>query len=321
MADTDDADGGGSATEDDQSCDVENEVADVDPADAFAALGNETRVDILQAFREHYVDRPDEEIVRFSTLRKRVGIRDSGRFRYHLEQLRGTFVEKCESGYRLTYAGSKVIDAIVAGTYTGREQLGPATLESTCPQCGTVAHASYRDGVLEVTCENDHPLFFWTVPPNAAAGIDLEGLVELATTLALQSAELVVEGTCSACYSALEPEIRTVEEDAASQQPVRFFARCAACGATYDAPVGFVLLAHPPVEQCYHRLGRPVRTQYWWELEVVSGTAGTTILEREPLRARLSVDIEERKLEATIDESAQVIELELQPPIEPLAGN
>ncbi|WP_436346644.1 DUF7351 domain-containing protein [Natronorubrum sp. FCH18a] len=283
-------------------------VEDVDPADAFAALGNSTRVAILQAFREHYLANPNESAAAFSTLRKAVGLRDSGQFRYHLEQLRGTFVEKCDEGYRLTYAGSKVIDAIIAGTYTGRSRLGPITLDSTCSHCGTVARASYRDGILEVTCENDHPLFYWSVPPNAAIGNSLEELVELATTLAVQSHELVADGTCSECYSGVEPTVRTVETDGGDRS-VRFFARCGACAATWEAPVGFVLLGHPEIESLYHQQGRPISGQYWWELEVVDRTE-ITILEESPLRVRLSVTIGETDVEATVDESARVVDLD-----------
>ncbi|MXV63261.1 ArsR family transcriptional regulator [Natronorubrum sp. JWXQ-INN-674] len=287
----------------------------MDPADAFAALGNSTRVEILQAFLERYLANPEETTVQFSTLRKATGIRDSGQFRYHLEQLRGMFVEKCEDGYRLTYAGSNVINAIIAGTYTGRKRLGPVTLDSTCSRCGTGARASYRDGVLEVACENDHLLFFWTVPPNAAASGSIEELVELTTTLAFQSYELVAGGTCSACYSAVEPGIRLVETDGA-ERSARFSAYCDSCAASWDAPAGFVLLTHPEIESLYYRRGRPISTRYWWELEVVDRVDQVTVLEEGPLRVRLSVSIDDVRVRATIDESARVVDLDLDPDLE-----
>ncbi|RKD93499.1 DUF7351 domain-containing protein [Halopiger aswanensis] len=321
---------------------------DLEPADAFAALGNPIRVEILRAFLEHAQAGAEtgtaEPVVRFSTLRKTVGIRDSGQFRYHLEQLRGQFIEKCDGddggdadetasgadgdrGYRLTYAGSEVINAIIAGTYTDREQRGPATLDSTCGRCGTTARASYRDGILEVTCENDHPLFLWALPPNAAAAdASLEDIVDLATTLAVQSYELVADGTCSECYSPVEPGIRLLEgietdngdstTAAVDGRSVRFTARCDACGAQWDAPVGFVLFTHPRVDALYHRQGRPIRSQYWWDLEVVSGDGEITILvaDDEPERVRLSVDVGEAQVRATIDGTAQVVALEIDQP-------
>ncbi len=46
--------------------------------------------------------------LRFSTLRRRVGARDSGRFNYHLGRLRGRLVEKRDARYVLTERGRHV---------------------------------------------------------------------------------------------------------------------------------------------------------------------------------------------------------------------
>jgi DNA-binding transcriptional ArsR family regulator len=72
------------------------------PTEAFALLSNETRVDVLRALAD------TEEALRFAQLRRRVGLRDGGVFTYHLEKLRGTFVEKRGDRYRLTTEGERV---------------------------------------------------------------------------------------------------------------------------------------------------------------------------------------------------------------------
>lgn len=310
-----------------------------DPAEAFAALSDPTRVEILRALAARHREHPGERAVRFSTLRKAVGVRDSGRFRYHLEKLRDAFVRKVEregenadgaSGYRLTYAGAEVVNAIVAGTYTGRESRGPTELESDCPFCGTPAIASYDDGVLAVACEDDHPLFYWSLPPNAAEGSSLEELIDLATTLAYQSYELVVDGVCSECYSSVEPSItrRDGSEDETSRagdghaepdadeganrvgQPFRFTARCDACGSAWDGPAGFALLGHPELEALAHRRGRPIRETYWWELEFVGEAASVERLAEDPLRIRLDAPFGDGELRAEIDGDGRVASLE-----------
>jgi DNA-binding transcriptional ArsR family regulator len=51
----------------------------LDPAEAFAVVGNETRLAILEALW-----RSPERPVTFSDLRRRVGMRDSAQFNYHL---------------------------------------------------------------------------------------------------------------------------------------------------------------------------------------------------------------------------------------------
>jgi DNA-binding transcriptional ArsR family regulator len=53
--------------------------------------------------------------LRFSTLRSRVGVTDSGRFNYHLNRLRETLVRKVDGRYVLTDVGCRVaatLDAV-----------------------------------------------------------------------------------------------------------------------------------------------------------------------------------------------------------------
>ena len=70
-----------------------------------------------------------------------------------------------------------MIDAIIRGTYSGRTRFDLLAPVSTCSRCGTAAHTGYRDGVLEMSREDDHPLFYRSVPPNAAVETSLEELV------------------------------------------------------------------------------------------------------------------------------------------------
>lgn len=68
----------------------------IDPAyrEGFSFLDSETRVDILLVLAADLDESgPDEEPgLSFSSLRERVGVRDSGRFNYHLEKLAGPFI-------------------------------------------------------------------------------------------------------------------------------------------------------------------------------------------------------------------------------------
>jgi DNA-binding transcriptional ArsR family regulator len=66
----------------------------VDPADAFAALGDPLRIDIVRALAAQRRESPAADGLGFAALRKQVDVRDSGRFRYHLEQLQEIFVEQ-----------------------------------------------------------------------------------------------------------------------------------------------------------------------------------------------------------------------------------
>lgn len=77
--------------------------------EAFGLVDDETRLEILWGLWEERIDTDHRETepVSFSELRGRVGVEDSGRFNYHLDQLVPRFVEQGEDGYTLTYAGTK----------------------------------------------------------------------------------------------------------------------------------------------------------------------------------------------------------------------
>lgn len=64
--------------------------------EAFALLGNETRLAILGALCERIDPVESDVAVRFSELCDRVVTTDSGQFTYHLERLTGQFVESTD---------------------------------------------------------------------------------------------------------------------------------------------------------------------------------------------------------------------------------
>lgn len=75
--------------------------------ETFTLLSDETRVGIVRA-----LDESDRTPRRFSELRAAVGVRDGGRFNYHLEKLRGRLVEKRDDGYVLTDEGERVASLV-----------------------------------------------------------------------------------------------------------------------------------------------------------------------------------------------------------------
>lgn len=81
-----------------------------DPTDALSVLADDTRLTILRTLAE--ADGP----LSFTRLRERTGVRDSGRFSYHLRRLCEYFVRETDGGYELGHAGARLIDASVAAT-------------------------------------------------------------------------------------------------------------------------------------------------------------------------------------------------------------
>ena len=300
----------------------------IDPSEAFAALSDPLRVDILRELAA-VLRESGSEPVGFAALRKRVGVRDSGRFRYHLNELRDRFVRKVEGGYRLTNTGHETVAAILAGTYTHDGGVGPEPLDSDCPDCGTAAVAVYRDGRCGVTCANDHPLFGWSLPPAAAADATLTEAVALAELLARQAIERTLAGICPKCSAPVEPRIVLADadsdrsdpdlpDDAAPSPPdgadppddadpdPRLRARCDTCGGRLVGPVGFCLLVDPAVEAFYRRHGRPLDDAHVWEPAFVADDDAVSVVDRDPLRVAVDVTLDGETLAVTVDESGQV---------------
>ncbi|WP_436927765.1 winged helix-turn-helix domain-containing protein [Halosimplex amylolyticum] len=273
----------------------------VDPSEAFAALSDPLRVDILRALAAFHRESGPGPIG-FADLRKRVDVRDSGRFRYHLNELRDHFVRKADGGYRLTHAGIEIVAAILAGTYTERGSMGPEPLDSVCSLCDASAVAVYEDGYCAVSCENDHPLFHWSVPPAAAADASLPEVVSRAELFARQAIERTLAGVCPKCSAPVDPAI--VEDDAAPTPRLR--ARCDTCGATMAGPVGFCLLVDPAVESFYRRHDRPLDDLYVWEPAFVADDSTVSVAATDPLRVEISVTLDDETLAVSVDEAGRV---------------
>ncbi|WP_231187758.1 ArsR family transcriptional regulator [Haladaptatus sp. DYF46] len=283
-----------------------NEKSSTDPADAFGALSDPLRIDILRALGDYHHETEFKTTIGFADLRRRVGVEDPGRFRYHLTQLRGNFVEKLDDGYRLTFAGAKIIAAILMGTYTHSITKDAVELDSDCFVCDNPAIATYENGNCVVSCANDHPLFSWQVPPTAAADAMLPEIVDLAELLARQGMERTLNGHCPECYHTIESEVATEQAE-----PPVFRAQCETCGARLISPVGYCLLVDPRVVAFYQRHGYNLHDYYIWDLPFVQNEDLYTLVEEKPTRVEIDVSVAGETLTATVNETGHVIDYRL----------
>jgi len=106
-----------------------------DTADALSVLAHETRLEIISELAEA------AEPLSFTTLRERVGVRDTGKFNYHLTALCEYFVRETAEGYELGYAGERLAaDAgvVVPNAEADASAADGGADESACPVCGEV---------------------------------------------------------------------------------------------------------------------------------------------------------------------------------------
>ncbi|WP_394345691.1 ATP-binding cassette domain-containing protein [Halogeometricum borinquense] len=121
--------------------------------DTYAALTDETRVQILFALADQYDEAWSSGWLSFSQLRERVGVADTSRFSYHLDALQDELVRKIDGQYRPRVAALEIVSAIRAGTYDGETvTVDRRQTEYQCPHCEQSLVITYQDHLLYVGC-------------------------------------------------------------------------------------------------------------------------------------------------------------------------
>lgn len=274
-------------------------------SEAFAALGDETRVAILEALVDARVETPDDPGLSFSELRERVGVTDSGRFNYHLGKLRDRFVEEVDGEYTLTYAGAEVVGAILSGTPDPDLVLDPVVLDATCPLCDAPLTAGYDNGTVRVGCENDHTPLQTTVPPSAAADRSMTDLLDVTARETYAKLELATAGICWECFGRMDHFVEPFDEY--TDLDYAFRTICSRCGSTTTSALGITVLRHPAFVSFCHDHGLDVRELLPWQLPGLNEGDAERIAE-DPDRYRVTVQIDDETLGFTLDEHGAVVD-------------
>jgi len=283
----------------------------VEPEAVFATLADETRLGVLRALWEI-----DDDPVAFSELREAVGVPDSGRFNYHLDELVGTFVTKADSGYSLTQAGKQVNGAVSSGVYTAEGAIDPIELDAACRACGGAHTLRYADEVARIECASCPSGWAAPVPPAVVAGRDREEIPGTVSRYLRTSFRRVADGFCQYCHGPMEPAVGPAHamdvgptaaeepgDDADGTDPgfpvVRF--DCRRCGATAGIALDYgLLLAHPAVACFYHENGIDLRDRHLWDVPGLDPDRAT-VERREPTRASVTFRAAGSALTATVD--------------------
>ena len=273
------------------------------PEKAFAAVGDETRIEILRALAQDLNDP-----VSFSELRDRVGVRDSGQFNYHLGKLQGRFVRKTDEGYTTTYAGRHLYGAILAGTYTESGAIEPIELDDSCPMCGEPVAVRYEEERVHISCtECDEFRNEFSMPPGVVDGRDRDALPETFDRWLRLNVDRIVSGFCAACEGPTTPSFDRIDDELAVVY------ECERCGDHLQADPAGVVLSHPAVVSFYYDHGIDVRREPLWRL--LGPNYGelkdlTRVVEEDPLRVRISFERDGDRLDLVLDETAEVVEVD-----------
>lgn len=303
----------------------------IPPDEAFAILGNETRLEIVRALGE--ADDP----LGFSALHDRVAVRDSGQFNYHLDQLLGHFVEKEDDGYRLRRPGRRVVEAILSGAVTETPDFERTRVDRPCQYCGAPVEIVWRSGSIELYCSecpgtygrrggteelDDESGYLGRTPLPPA------GLQDRTPEVALQAAwtwgglELLAmsAGICPRCAATLERTVDVCEDHDASDglcpkcealKQVRVHAHCTNC--IHESGGDFIihLLAHTPVLSFLtdHDLN-PVAPSAGTSLHRLQSLYEEDVESVDPFRATFTIPADDEALDVTVDDDLDVVAVE-----------
>lgn len=292
-------------------------------SDVFAALGNETRLEILLRLGSNRTEEGFLEEMSFEELREAVGASSADGFNYHLKKLRGTLVtEGVESygyeGYTLTYLGYVVYRSICGGLFRRSADVGPHELDQACHFCG---HALVVEADLPgqpyVTVECDNCSHGYFSHPLYGAQIT-DGNVEAVLERLCRQQQLQVEacrrGVCPFCAGPVTREVITdVNRLKGYGKKGGYYvvSTCGRCGERIGSSVGELVRCHPAVVQFCEERGGDVTDPPVWELEFAATDRHTRPVGTDPLRLWVTIPRDGDELAVTVDETGAVVDVEV----------
>lgn len=287
------------------------EEAGISPAEAFALLGNDTRIEILQALLDLSTDgRP----VPFTALYERVDIDDSAHFNYHLKQLTDHFVRRTDEGYTFRYPGWKVVRSVFAGTFNERGHLDPFDAPGSCYDCGGDLRAWYADEHLTIECADcgaTHVRF--PFPPGGLDDRTPEELLQAFHHHVRHHYCLAADGVCPECMGQVETSMTT--DPSLDGLDVGVEHVCTRCQNALTSAVGLNLLDNADVLTFHASRGIDLSTRPFWTFEWCVSDERTAVLSTDPIRVRIDIPCDDATLSVTLDETLAVLDIERSKPV------
>lgn len=297
------------------------------PDDAFNVLGDQTRLQILQALGEA------GEPLAFSEVFDRIGYDDYTNFGYHLRKLVGHFVRQTDAGYELRRSGHYVVQSILSGAVTDGPVIERTDVEWSCLFCGSPAEMSYREGAVLLFCSQCEGLMGhsraaakrWAIDEPlddiiGYVGLPPAGVYDRSPTEVLESAEIwsvadiqpLARGVCPGCSAAIEQSARVCEDHAVEDGVcdrcdhrfgVSVVTSCTNC--IFDAAPPFVTVALGDTDLMGFMIDHDLDPM---APRAFHKTAGEEeIVSTDPLEAKYTFTIDDESITLTVDENLETI--------------
>jgi hypothetical protein len=279
------------------------------PAEAFALIGDETRIAILEALW-HVGERPAE----FTTLYEMTETDNSAQFNYHLNQLTGHFVRKRDDGYELRTAGERVIQAVVDGSFNAHPDLDPFETGDECTQCRGSLVATYDEEKLAISCPAcGHTHGQYSFPPGGLISRDKQDILSAFDQRVRHLHCLARDGVCPKCSGQIQTQIAR-GGDCCLDTDLRAEYTCKQCQHNLCSPIGLVLLDESAVVAFYRDHGLDLGATPYWRLDWCVSDDYTTVRATDPWTIAVSVVQNDDTLTVTLDENLAVTESKRDPP-------
>ena len=307
----------------------------VSPEEAFAILGDETRLNIIRVLWRagalHAYDDIDDSAstMSFSELRRRVDVDDNGRFNYHLSKLVPHFVRKTEEGYRLSGGGKRIARTVV--TIAGEHDAEVAGEVGTdCPVCGADVVVTYEDQWLRFACTEcpglfgdaapDGTLLNAPFPPPGLAGRTPDDALRAELYRCMLDLTCLMQGVCPECAGTVAGTLSVCGSHDASPQRLcgacatPFVAwgelRCDTCRFAKRLPVELCVMGLAPVIGFLYARGTDVLAPSLDDLFELVRTQVTTAATETPPRAVTTIGQGDTDtLSLTLDERLSVVDV------------
>lgn len=275
---------------------------DVDAREAFALLGHEIRLDILLALLDDWVAVYTEP-KSYAELMDAVGMADSGKFNYHLDQLRGVYVQQVDGGYVPTASATALYRAVLAHRPTEGIDFEAEPVDTVCPHCDTTAVLRYDRGFVSLDCSACEEWIGVTFP------FPKHGVEERETAQLLDALDARVRrdlwlahaGQCPSCAGTTTVDPRTGSVDGEHWVELS----CETCSFVVGIDVLSIALSDDRVRAALREVGIDPEG-YLWELPTGTVTQGSA-------DSSLAVDVEagSRPVTVVVDETLRVRSVEV----------
>lgn len=304
-------------------------VASTPSADAaFAALGNETRLQILQTLGAA------EEPLSFSEAFDRVEYDDSSNFDYHLKQLEGHFVRKTDDGYALRQAGQRVVEAVLSGTLTEDPILEPTPVDRPCPLCSAPIQVAFQKERVEMHCsecpgigsggykraaedrfDGFGNLGYILLPPAGIQGRTAEEVLQAAEIWTASQGRSVGRGICPRCSATIDYTTEVCPthdsddgrcEECGKRMGAMFSATCTNCTFQLDAPMVVRLTVNTDLLVFMVEHGIDPMSPEGFDFPYAS--VEETIVSTDPIKVRFTYAVDGEELVITVDGTLSIVD-------------